>query len=107
MTSLEDELKKLKKGLKESNLEKSRLVAREKELKVESSNSRMKLLIKEDAHKVTVSKLKAELEELKGEIQLQYKAGYEKAVKQVVFLHLNLNHDQVGSIKIIQGKLID
>lgn len=89
MTSLKDELNKLKKTLEESNLEKSQLVAREKDLMEENSKIRLKSLIKEDANKITIEKLKAEIEELKGEISLQYKAGYgagyDKAVKQVVF----------------------
>ncbi|GAU29988.1 hypothetical protein TSUD_160730 [Trifolium subterraneum] len=38
----------------------------------------------EKCHKVTVDKLKAEIEELKGEISLQYNAGYDNAVKQVL-----------------------
>lgn len=85
MTSLKDELNKLKKTLEYSSQEKNRMVAREKELKKENSSSRIKLLIKEDAHRVTVEKLKAEIEELKSGIELQYKAGYDKALKQVVF----------------------
>ncbi|KAK2400738.1 hypothetical protein QL285_050407 [Trifolium repens] len=84
MTSLKDELNKLKKSLEESSVEKSRLVRREKDLMEENSNIKTKLSIKDDAHKLIVDKLKAEIEELKGENKRQYKAGYDKAVNQVV-----------------------
>ncbi|GAU44698.1 hypothetical protein TSUD_24610 [Trifolium subterraneum] len=84
MTSLKDELNKLKKSLEESSSEKSRLVEREKDLMKENSQSRTRLLIKEDGHKVIVDKLKAEIEKLKGENSEQYKAGYDKAVKQML-----------------------
>ncbi|WJX56384.1 hypothetical protein P8452_42048 [Trifolium repens] len=85
ITSLKDERDKLKKTLEESIVEKSQLVAREKNLIEENSKCNVKVLIKEDAHKVTVDKLKAEIEKLKGEISLQYKAGYDKAINQVLF----------------------
>ncbi|WJX40405.1 hypothetical protein P8452_27883 [Trifolium repens] len=81
ITSLKDERDKLKKTLEESIVEKSQLVAREKNLIEENSKCNVKVLIKEDAHKVTVDKLKAEIEKLKGEISLQYKAGYDKALQ--------------------------
>ncbi|GAU17281.1 hypothetical protein TSUD_109980 [Trifolium subterraneum] len=71
MTSLKHERNKLKKSLEEKG----------KDLKKES----IRLLIKEDGHKVTVGKLKAEIEELKGENSEQYKAGYDKAIRQMVF----------------------
>jgi len=85
MTSLKDELNKLKKTLEYSSLEKNRMIAREKDLMDENSKNKVKLLVNEDAHKVIVNKLKAEIEELKGKISLQYKAGYDKAVRQVVY----------------------
>ncbi|GAU44697.1 hypothetical protein TSUD_24600 [Trifolium subterraneum] len=84
MTSLKDELNKSKKTLEESSLEKNRLVEREKDLMHENANIKTKLWIKEDAHKLIVDKLKAEIEKLKCENSLQYKAGYDKAVNQVV-----------------------
>ncbi|CAJ2673005.1 unnamed protein product [Trifolium pratense] len=90
MTSLKDELNKLKKSLEESSVEKSRLVGREKDLMEENSNMKTKLLIKEDAHKLIVNKLKAQIEELKGENQRQYKAGYDKAISQVVIFTTGL-----------------
>jgi len=85
MTSLKDELNKLKKTLEYSSLEKNRMVAREKDLMDENSKNKVKLLVNEDAHKVIVNKLKAEIEELKGKMSLQYKAGFDKAVRQVVY----------------------
>ncbi|CAJ2653618.1 unnamed protein product [Trifolium pratense] len=85
MNSLKNERDKLKKTLEESIVEKSSLVARGKNLIEENYKCNVKLLIKEDAHKVIVDKLKAEIEELKGEISLQYKAGYYKAVNQVLY----------------------
>lgn len=82
LTNLKDELKKT---LEETILEKRRMAAREKDLMDENSKNKGKLLVKEDAYKVTVDKLKAEIEELKYKMSVQYKAGYDKAVKQVVF----------------------
>jgi hypothetical protein len=61
MTSLKDELNKPKKALEESSLEKSRLVESKKDLMKEDLQSRTRLLIKEDGDKVTVWKLKAEI----------------------------------------------
>ncbi|MCH90087.1 hypothetical protein A2U01_0010994 [Trifolium medium] len=90
MTSLKDELNKLKKSLEESSVEKSRLVGREKDLMEENSNMKTKLSIKEDAHKLIVDKLKAQIEELKGENQRQYKAGYDKARSQVLTFTIGL-----------------
>jgi hypothetical protein len=46
------------------------------------NNERSKL---KKSHKVTVDKLKAKSEELKGEISLQYKAGCDKMVNQVLY----------------------
>jgi hypothetical protein len=85
MTSLKDERNKLKKALEESSLERSRLLEIKKQLMKDNFQSRTRLLIKEDGHKVTVGKLKAEIEELKGENSEQYKAGYNNAVRQMVF----------------------
>lgn len=85
MTSLKDELNKLKKTFEYSSLEKNRMIAREKDLMDENSKNKVKLLVNEHAHKVFINKLKAEIEELKRKISLQYKAGYEKAVRQVVY----------------------
>ena len=82
LSNLKDELKN---SLEETILEKRRMVAREKDLMDENSKNKGKLLVKEDAYKVTVDKLKAEIEALKFKISVQYKAGYDKAVKQVVF----------------------
>ncbi|XP_045831687.1 protein hook homolog isoform X2 [Trifolium pratense] len=93
MTSLKDELNKLKKSLEESSVEKSQLVGREKDLMEENSNLKTKLSIEEDAHKLVVDKLKAEIEELKGENKLQYKAGYDKARSQVLIFTTRLNVD--------------
>jgi hypothetical protein len=61
MTSLKDELNKPKKALEESSLEKSRLVESKNDLMREDLQSRTRLLIKEDGDKVTVWKLKAEI----------------------------------------------
>jgi hypothetical protein len=61
MTSLKDELNKPKKALEESSLEKSRLVESKNDLMKEDLQSRTRLLIKEDGDKVTVWKLKAEI----------------------------------------------
>jgi hypothetical protein len=47
--------------LEESSLEKSRLVESKKDLMKEDLQSRTRLLIKEDGDKVTVWKLKAEI----------------------------------------------
>jgi uncharacterized protein with von Willebrand factor type A (vWA) domain len=85
MTSLKDERNKLKKALEESSLERSRLLEMKKHLMKDNFQSRTRLLIKEDGHKVTVGKLKAEIEELKGENSEQYRAGYNNAVRQMVF----------------------
>jgi len=68
--SLIDERDKLKKSLDE--------------LSVENSKSNVKLLIKEENHWVTVDRLKAEIEEVKDQISLQYKAGFDNAVMQVI-----------------------
>lgn len=54
-------------------------------LNVESSKSNVKLQIKEDNHWVTVDRLNAEIEELKYQNSLQYKAGFDNAVNQVIF----------------------
>ncbi|AES99826.2 hypothetical protein MTR_5g085150 [Medicago truncatula] len=72
--SLKDEWDKLKKTLDELNV-----------LNVESSKSNVKLQIKEDNHWVTVDRLNAEIEELKYQNSLQYKAGFDNAVNQVIF----------------------
>lgn len=65
MTTLEDELNKLKKT---------------------SRDDIMKLQIKEDAHKKVVDKLNAEIKKLKDEAPLIYKTGYDNAVDEVVRL---------------------
>ncbi|PNY06670.1 hypothetical protein L195_g003145 [Trifolium pratense] len=85
MTSLDDERNKLKKSLKESSLENRQLLERGKELMKENYQSITRLRIKEEDHKVTVGMLKAEIEELKVENSEQYKAGFDKAVSQLVF----------------------
>ncbi|MCH79457.1 hypothetical protein A2U01_0000206 [Trifolium medium] len=84
MNSLKDERNKLKKSLLESSSENSRLVERGKYLMEENADLKTILSIKDDAHKVTVGKLKAEIEELKVENSEHYKAGYEKAARQMV-----------------------
>ena len=68
--SLIDERDKLKKSLNE--------------LSMENSKSNNKLLIKEDNHWVIVDRLKAEIDESKDQISLQYKAGFDNAVMQVI-----------------------
>jgi hypothetical protein len=95
MISLKDELNKLKKSLEESSVEKIRLVRNEKDLMEENSKIKTRLSIKDDAHKIVVDKLKAEIEELKGENKRQYKAGYDKAVSQVVSFTTGLNLNNV------------
>jgi hypothetical protein len=60
------------------------LVEREKELIKENFQCKTRLRINEDGHKVTIGKLKAQIEELKVENSEQYKAGYDKAVRQMV-----------------------
>jgi septal ring factor EnvC (AmiA/AmiB activator) len=66
MTTLEDELNKLKKTLQQSR------------------DDIMKLQIKEDAHKKVVDKLNAEIKKLKDDAPLIYKTGYDNAVDEVV-----------------------
>jgi hypothetical protein len=95
MTSLKNEMNKLKKNLDELSLENSRLVGREKYWMEENSNMKTKLSIKEDVHKLILDKLKAEIEKLKCENSRQYKAGYDKAVNEVVSFTAGLNLDGV------------
>ncbi|KAK2454511.1 hypothetical protein QL285_002060 [Trifolium repens] len=95
ITSLKNEINKLKKTLVELSLEKRRLVGREKYWMEENSNIKTKLSIKEDARKLIVGKLKAEIEKLKCENSRQYKAGYDKAVNEVVSFTAGLNLDGV------------
>ncbi|KEH41738.1 hypothetical protein MtrunA17_Chr1g0175761 [Medicago truncatula] len=65
MTTLEDELNKLKKT---------------------SRDDILKIQIKEDAHKKVVDKLNAEIKKLKDDAPLIYKTGYDNAVDEVVRL---------------------
>jgi hypothetical protein len=95
ITSLKNEINKLKKTLVELSLEKRRLVGREKYWMEENSNIKTKLSIKDDAHKLILDKLKAEIEKLKCENSRQYKAGYDKAVNEVVSFTAGLNLDGV------------
>jgi len=81
------ELKKLLIGLKD---ERDKLKKTLDELNVENSKSNVKLPIKEDNHWVMVDRLKAEIEELKDQVSLQYKAGFNNALNQVIFFAFRL-----------------
>ncbi|RHN79300.1 hypothetical protein MtrunA17_Chr1g0175821 [Medicago truncatula] len=95
LSESEKNVDKLEKNLEELSLEKSRSMVKEEDLAEENSKMKIKLLIKEDMIdklKGVIEDLKAEIEEVKAEIPVQYNAGFDKAVKQILVSISELKH---------------
>ncbi|KAJ1404071.1 hypothetical protein SESBI_26808 [Sesbania bispinosa] len=109
------ELESLREDFRKLSLEKERAVGDLADLEKEKVKSDTLLSEKTKLLEVAEEKLAAEQKDrkeesdhLKAEITFQYEQGFEKAIDQVKFLHLEINVDEAGAFKEIRdGQLVD
>ncbi|KAJ1401178.1 hypothetical protein SESBI_29014 [Sesbania bispinosa] len=109
------ELKSLREDFRKLSLEKERAVGDLADLEKEKVKSDTLLSEKTKLLEVAEEKLaakqkdrKEESDHLKAEITFQYEQGFEKAIDQVKFLHLEINVDEAGAFKEVRdGQLVD